>query len=292
MDDKKLGMLIGLHVGDCLGIPLEFTKARTEDGWYDEIVGGGAFGFPAGVGSDDTDLMLCLLRSIAKNKKFELHDIAQNLVKWKHTNPPDIGNTTRMGIANIEKGEMLEECGMTHTASQGNGSIMRCAPLALLDDINPKEIRSQSKLTHGHPICVETDVCFVSLLYWVLAGYNMKQFSVLDFFKDPKVGKDIDQFKIARDYLETCRTLKWDKLPNSGWCIHSLGAALWALHNCPDFETGVLSIINRGDDADTGGAVTGALLGAYYGYEAIPKRWVDKLKSAEEIKELLTKITT
>ena len=53
----------------------------------------------------------------------------------------------------------------------------------------------------------------------------------------------------------------------------SLEAALWAFAQSSSFEEGCLMAVNLGDDADTTGAVYGALAGAYYGIDGIPGRW-------------------
>lgn len=57
--------------------------------------------------------------------------------------------------------------------------------------------------------------------------------------------------------------------------VHSLEAALWALHRSDSFESGALLAVNLGDDADTTGAVYGQLAGALYGESGIPQRWRD-----------------
>jgi hypothetical protein len=45
--------------------------------------------------------------------------------------------------------------------------------------------------------------------------------------------------------------------------------------------------VNQGADADTTGAICGMLAGAYYGLEAIPKRWLKKMdpKLLRELEE-------
>jgi ADP-ribosyl-[dinitrogen reductase] hydrolase len=63
-------------------------------------------------------------------------------------------------------------------------------------------------------------------------------------------------------------------IKGSGYVVKSLEAALWAFAKSASFEEGALLAVNLGDDADTTGAVYGQLAGAYYGYKAIPTRWV------------------
>ena len=81
--------------------------------------------------------------------------------------------------------------------------------------------------------------------------------------------------------------MPWEKLETSGWCIHTLKAALWALYHTKSFEEGLISIVNRGDDADTCGAVSGALLGAYYGVESIPLKWLNKINRKKDLIKLI-----
>jgi len=49
--------------------------------------------------------------------------------------------------------------------------------------------------------------------------------------------------------------------------------AFWELLHAPSFEAGLVDVVNRGGDADAHGAITGALLGAFHGEEAIPAEW-------------------
>lgn len=44
-----------------------------------------------------------------------------------------------------------------------------------------------------------------------------------------------------------------------------------------DFETAMLTAVNRGDDADTTGALVGMLAGARCGARALPQHWLRRL---------------
>ena len=65
--------------------------------------------------------------------------------------------------------------------------------------------------------------------------------------------------------------------------VQALEAALWGFHRSDNFETGARAAVNLGDDADTTGAIYGQLAGAYYGVEAIPQRWRERITEAHEI---------
>jgi ADP-ribosyl-[dinitrogen reductase] hydrolase len=76
------------------------------------------------------------------------------------------------------------------------------------------------------------------------------------------------------------------EIRGTGYVVESLEAALWAFNQTTSFEEGALAAVNLGNDADTTGAVYGQLAGAYYGVEAIPKGWRDKLAMREKIEGL------
>jgi ADP-ribosylglycohydrolase len=58
---------------------------------------------------------------------------------------------------------------------------------------------------------------------------------------------------------------------------------LYLLMTTDGFEEAVTEVINLGGDADTAGAILGALAGAHYGYEALPRRWLEGLQNRRAI---------
>jgi len=68
-----------------------------------------------------------------------------------------------------------------------------------------------------------------------------------------------------------------EDLKNSGWVLHTLESALWAVYTTRSFEEALVQAVNLGADADTTGCVAGAIAGALYGLQAIPARWQDQL---------------
>ena len=56
---------------------------------------------------------------------------------------------------------------------------------------------------------------------------------------------------------------------------------MWCFFHARNFEEGLLTIVNEAGDADTNAAIACAVLGAKYGYNNIPKKYVDGLKKKE-----------
>ena len=67
--------------------------------------------------------------------------------------------------------------------------------------------------------------------------------------------------------------------------VRSLEAALWAFYRSDSFRDGALRAVNLGNDADTTGAIYGQLAGAFYGVNAIPKDWIERLGRRDFIRE-------
>ena len=83
------------------------------------------------------------------------------------------------------------------------------------------------------------------------------------------------------------KELKRESVPNSGWAVETLQAALWAFNTTETFEDGMISAVNLGGDADSIGAVYGQIAGAYYGFTAIPSRWVKAVKTWEKVDDFI-----
>lgn len=278
--ERILGMLIGLHIGDSLGANLEFKDARPLDNLQVDIIGGGDLNWEPGEPTDDTLMMLMVLESIAKEKKVNIFDIGDRFLSWLKTCPKDIGGTVRQALEKIQRGESPEVSGITKEYSQGNGSLMRCAPLAILD-VNDDDIRSQCAITHGHINCIVSDQIFILSLKQALNGEDKQ--AIFDSACSTARGKSCEHYNIFNKVI----VQSWEELSCDGFVIDTLAHAYWGLINTRSFEDALVKIVNRGGDADTVGAVAGALCGAYYGVNAIPDRWINKIQMRKPIEQLV-----
>jgi len=153
--------LLGLAVGDALGVPHEFKpREEFEVKPVNDMDGYGTYNLPPGTWSDDTSLSLCLAEALTNG--FDLDSISTNFQKWFHSNywtargeVFDIGITIRESIDRLSKGFKPELTGGFDEDENGNGSLMRILPLLFyIKDFSISErfrlTKSVSSITHGH----------------------------------------------------------------------------------------------------------------------------------------------
>lgn len=282
--DKELGFLLGLHAGDSLGSTLEFSLPNPPGQWQRDIIGGGTLGWKAGDATDDTDLMLAVLKSITTRQEFNIMQCKNLMINWYLQNPKDIGITTRTSITHLEAGLPPPRASQI---SESNGSLMRCSPLALMNTSYSElvyTIQTQAALTHGAKIVWLCDELLIQSLQMLVKGCSKSE------LKASALEWSATNFPVFHKILNIVSTIEWKDLPTSGHCIETLLAAFWALEHSSSFEEALIKIVNRGNDSDTTGAVAGALCGSYYGASQIPKRWLDTLQYQKEIKKEYNRI--
>ncbi|WP_147027675.1 ADP-ribosylglycohydrolase family protein [Methylobacterium oxalidis] len=276
MLDRARGALLGLAAGDALGTTLEFVE-RDSPPLHTEMLGGGPFDLAAGQWTDDSAMALALADSLLNCQGLDPHDLATRFVRWWQQGEYsctgtcfDIGITTQQALARfISSGEPY--AGSTHPRTAGNGSLMRLAPVALFalhDAIQADQLaRDQSRVTHAAPQAIEACAFFVQILREAILGEP-------DVLRPRTWSGDSVVAAIAAG---SWRQKTRDEIRSSGYVVHTLEAALWAVGTTSNFEDALILAVNLGDDADTVGAVTGQLAGALYGASAIPERWLHLL---------------
>lgn len=276
--DRARGCAVGAAVGDALGMPLEFKPPRPLHGLAREM---GEGRLPPGSFTDDTEMALALAESLIAHRPLDPDDLARRFVAWAETNPPDIGTHTRRVLSRIARGvpwrEAVSAVQAANPDSAGNGSLMRCWPVALVYWQQPDALRAasilQSDVTHPHPDCAAACVFANSLIAALLRGA-----APWDAFE-----RALASTELASDFravIEAAPERAREELANSGWVRHTLESAIWGLLTTSSFEEAVVQVANLGDDADTAASVTGALAGAAYGLGTIPARWRDALRGA------------
>ena len=269
--DRVRGTAIGAAIGDALGMPLEFGPRRPADRLVRDMLPGR---LPAGTFTDDTEMALALADSLLAHRPLDPADLAQRFVAWLQAGPPDVGIHTRDVLSRIHAGQPWQEA-VTAVQRQkpdsaGNGSVMRCWPVALahwndLDQLLAGS-RLQSRVTHPHAECEAGSAFVNAVLYYLLHSLTPREAVV-------EALQVVDVPAPLRAIIEQAPARHRDELKNSGWVRHTVESAVWGLLTTGSFEEAVVQVVNLGSDADTAGTVVGALAGAAYGLDAIPARW-------------------
>ena len=101
--------------------------------------------------------------------------------------------------------------------------------------------------------------------------------------------------ELARYYslidLDEFGFLNEESIKSSGYVVDTLEAEVWSLITTNSYKEAVLKAVNLGKDTDTVGAVTGGMAGIYYGYEAIPEKWMMQIPRIEWIEDMCCMMT-
>lgn len=294
-NDRFRGCLLGLAVGDAVGTTLEFKSPGTFTPISD-LVGGGPFGLQPGQWTDDTSMALCLAESLLECNGFDAADQMRRYVRWwrdGHLSSTghcfDIGSTVSGALSRFERtGEPYS--GETHEWSAGNGSIMRLAAVPMFYAADPvlaiERAADSSRTTHGAPAAIDGCRYLAGLIVGALHGASKAE--LLSDQYAPIAGYWREHALhplIAEIAGGSFKRRNPPAIAGTGYVVHSLEAALWAFHTSTTFRDGCLLAANLGDDADTTAAVYGQLAGAFYGEQALPVAWRERIAMHDTIVE-------
>ena len=295
---RARGALLGLVAGNQLAAPTEHLgtpkaiRAAFPDGVRDLA--------PPPEGSpydDDAAMTLLLAESLVERADFDVQDVAGRWVAWMQRDGRGVGVTTRRalqliegGIEPFEAGRLVRDSDLR--AAAGNGSVMRCLPVALrFHDNVSKLIRvstQQAAITHADERAT-----------WGAAAVNLAVRELLHgnpYFVEEVLHQLADT--APRALLEAIHRVPWveeAELPISvpgqvGYVVHCVEIAFWSAMHRPSLEDALISLAEAGGDTDTNAAVAGALLGARDGEAGIPPRWREQLIDAQRISDLADRL--
>ncbi|MHB1299968.1 MAG: ADP-ribosyl-[dinitrogen reductase] hydrolase [Burkholderiales bacterium] len=275
--DHALGAYLGLAIGDALGATVEFMLPREiahQYGVHKEIIGGGWLKLEAGQVTDDTQMSLALGRALLASNGWNGKAVAEAFVAWLKSGPVDIGNTCRRGIRRYITDGSLS--GPVNNGDGGNGAAMRILPVVLATLNDKKALRAQiiaqCHITHNHSLSDAASLALGEMTRILVNGGNVKACR-----------------SVVNELLAGHPEFRFSPYPGraSGYIVDTVQTVLHHFFRTDSFESCVVETVNRGEDADTTGAIAGMLAGALYGASSIPKRWLDRLDSqiSSEIEE-------
>ncbi len=302
---KTLSGLMGLCVGDALGVPVEFTsRAERVKSPVTSMQGYGTWNQPPGTWSDDSSLTFCLVECLCNG--FSLEAIANSFWRWysegywtPHGEVFDIGNTTFLALMNWRQGTPPIQAGGTSEMSNGNGSLMRILPMAYCyKSLTFPELIERSHqvscITHAHLRSQMACGIYISIAVSLLEGANPQTAYINGLENISKIYYASEEYALEirhfnRVFSGKIANLPVEKISSNGYVIDTLEASLWCLLNSSSYAEAVLKAVNLGGDTDTTAAVTGGLAGIYYGVENIPQEWIEQIVRKQDIIDLATR---
>jgi len=291
--ERIAGGLIGLLVGDALGVPYEFHVPQSLPAAI-EMTPPLSFRrshhqVAPGTWSDDGSMALCLAASLLEHGALDLDDLGRRFQRWYDEGyltvdgAFDIGNQTTEALDRLDAGVAARDAGGAGERDNGNGSLMRVLPLALWhrgdDDELVELAHDQSRVTHAHPRSMVACALYSLWARYELDGAAHSSARALERLRTLYgVGS-------YRDELE-----RWYATPlearGTGYVVDCFHSAALALEE-PDYERIVTRAVRFGYDTDTTAAVAGGLAGVRFGLDGIPRRWRDALLGADIVAPIL-----
>lgn len=302
MTDAVRAAVYGHLAGDALGVPYEFSAPDSHR--VVELRGHGAHHQPPGTWSDDGALMLALLDSLV-SVGFDLDDQGRRALAWADAGAYtpdgdgmfDIGGATSGALSRLRASVPAFDAGGTDERDQGNGSLMRILPVALVggatDDTLVEQAHLASRVTHGHPNCQ------VACALYVLVARTMLEHPG----GDPEVAlaQSVDRLlavyakqpaftSVLRALLAHRSNLK---KPGGGWVLDSFWSAWEAFADGTSYRDVITRAVRYGHDTDTTAAIAGGLAGLRWGLDeaagGIPAEWLNALRGRELVDGIFTR---
>jgi ADP-ribosyl-[dinitrogen reductase] hydrolase len=285
---RARGCLLGLACGNLLGLPNEFKRKPPAEPVVDID--------PAELGQpwdDDLAQAALLAEALLRPGGLDASDLVARLLRWARTNGRGMGSQTRRvlelharGLAPLAAARHVWESSDRECA--GNGGVMRVAPVGLRHHDDRAECLRMAELatavTHCDPRCTHSAAAVAAAVAALLQGRPARS-AAIDAL-DALPGSD-PEFRHVVDVLPS---LAIDDLPirsgGIGYTLTCAAVGLWAAEQEGPPEETLLAVTNAAGDADTNGAVAGALLGARFGVEALPERWLARVRDRCELERL------
>ncbi|MDP9438847.1 MAG: ADP-ribosylglycohydrolase family protein, partial [Actinomycetota bacterium] len=230
--------------------------------------------------TDDTELALAVLEGY-RGGELDLGAVRDAMLRWEETNPPDIGIQTQEALGYLRRHP--EELSLPETPdAQGNGAVMRAAPHGVMTR-SPEEAYenafAEAALTHPSWEARTSAALIACTVAHLVEGASPEEALEHAYASSEEAsGGDV------RRVLAPAEGYRHDP---GGWTVYTSRLALRSLLDAEDFRSGLERVVRLAGDADSNGAVAGALLGARFGARGIPLGWRDTLMARDALLNLI-----
>lgn len=289
LEDRFVGCLLGLAVGDALGGCFEGQTAEYIAGRYPTSAA--LLARPPGDSlnyTDDTQMAIGVAEALVEDGLIVEPTLCR-IFAANYVPSRGYGWGARAVLQAMEEGRDYRAIAQTHFpgGSYGNGAAMRVAPVGLFFHEDPDKVVYQAELsalpTHVHPLGIEgAQLLAVAVAHCA----RTDTFDRLAFFEELRSRCRSDEFRVKLERAATARdATDLAALGNGIEALESVVTAITCFALSPDdYLTAIGRAILLGGDTDTIAAMTGALAGAYLGAGAIPQEFVALLEDHPEMK--------
>lgn len=312
--------LYGFIVGDALGVPVEFmSRDKLKENSVSEMLENISRNTTKGYWSDDTAMTLCTMQSLIEMDElnFSIHDsMMKNYRRWLEEGCMAVNNICfgigqtifkSLGRYRMSK-SFLKYCAKNTESKNngGNGAMMRILPLILYlynhDIPKYKNLAEDKKnyrkydviefnvgITHQYKVNVESCIFYAMFIFNLLDTKDLNKSYDLSIEQHLSWYGGCQTSELKRVLTKSIISLDEEYIKSSGYVIDTLEASLWCIFNSNSYEETVLKAVNLGGDSDTIAAIAGSIAGIYYGFDSIPKRWLNELCKKELLEESIDK---
>lgn len=285
LERAATGCLLGMAVGDALGLPCEGLSTRRQQLLFPELRH--SFFLGRGLVSDDTEHAVMTAQAFLRSRgdlACFASSLAWRLRWWLLGVPAGIGLATLRGVLRLWAGFPPDRSGV-HSA--GNGPCMRAPILGVVLADDPERCRAfvtaSTRLTHTHPDALDAAwIVAIAAAESARAGSAPDPSVLADALPESSplnslLARTVESVGRGESTVEFARTLGLVG-GVTGYCLHTVPVAIHAWLTHPkDYEAAVSSVIRCGGDTDTVAAITGGIVGAAVGVDGIPKAWREGL---------------
>lgn len=294
--DRALGCVLGACVGDAAGATLEFLgrqPGHEEVAWAMTMPGGGVWRVAPGQITDDAELAMCLSLALTARGPYDVEQVARSYVRWYESHPFDIGNTTINALSAPGRGHhaegpsggvadvMRRASQSRNMGSKANGSLMRCAPLAVWgrarsDEEVAEAAMLDSRLTHPNPSCQHAVACYVLAAAALIEGatpqaaFERAWRHAHKHAAAPDASSDEGAAEVLRWLQDAHHNVVTPYHPQAGFVRIAFTHAFRHLLLGTAYPDAIAETLLGGGDTDTNACIVGGLVGAAQGAQSIP----------------------
>ncbi|MFA6890840.1 MAG: ADP-ribosylglycohydrolase family protein [Sphaerochaetaceae bacterium] len=287
-ENRACGALIGLAIGDSFGDACRLQDNRVNYGITTDFNKGASWS------TDDTEFALLTAKTLIKTKghytsKAVVDAWMENVVVQDEFQR---GGQSEISAANnLRKGLLPPQSGKYNTFHMSDGTAMRIPPVGIVCAGDPDKAaefaRIDAEVSHyqdgvwgAQAVAAAVSVAMVDSTWQEIFSTAMRYIPSESWLHYAMDHAFLIVDEAHGNFLDAWMPLH-DELKTSAWAttaeaIPAAFACLRMEHG--DFRKAMVIAGNYGRDADTIGAVCGALLGAKYGLSGIPERWVEKTR--------------